>query len=116
MTKNMNRFNSEDYFIHLRPQLSKRTRKWTGQVAIQIIVAHDNSMDIKDKEEMWHLCKMLCSLIPMMEDDPDLMEDVDDFARNYMFNYQEDKKGLTITGKKGNVIQIDFKTKTEGSA
>ena len=54
-----------------------------------------------------------------MEIDKDLMEDLDDFARNYMEDYDKEKKskeGLTVVGKDGNVIQLGLLTKTKGNA
>ena len=117
MKTDMTRRNLDDFFIQIRPEIKKGT--WTGQIAINIIFSDQNSLNEKDKMEIWHLCRMMTSVIPMMELDKDLMEDIDDFARNYMEDYDKEKKlkkGLTVVGKDGNVIKLGLLTKTKGNA
>ena len=106
----------EDYIIQIKPLIS-RSNRWTGQVIVNIICSESSSLPREESEEIYHLCKMMCSLIPLMQYDHELMERVDDFTRSYDEKEQiKEKKKLTVVEKEGNVIKIDFLTKTEGSA
>ena len=106
----------EDYIIQVKPLISRGNR-WTGQVLINIICSENSTLPKEEREEVYHLCKMMCSLIPLMQYDPELMDRVDDFTRSYDEKEQiKEKKRLTVVEKECNVIKIDFLTKTEGSA
>ena len=67
---------------------------------------------------MMHFCKMLASSIPVME----LNEDFRELVHSYVVNvvdkeYEvelEDKP--KVVEKEGNIVKIDFGTKTKGSA
>ena len=117
MTLDTSKTSTDDFFIQVRPDMKKG--RWTGQIMVNIIFSDSSSLNEKEKMEIWHLCRMMTSIIPMMELDPSLMDDVDDFARNYMEEYKDRKKikkGLTVVSKDGNVIKLGFSTKTKGSA
>jgi hypothetical protein len=52
----------------------------------------------------------------MMEQDPDLMADIDEFAKSYTKQLFPQKE-LTVVGENGNVVTLDFsKTDTKGNA
>jgi len=109
-------FKEEDFIIQVRPILTTNKKVWTGQVLIHIVTSEKNPLNNKDGNDVWHLCRMMCSLIPMMEYDNDLMEAVDEFAKTYKFDEEKGKDSLTIKSKEGNVIKLGWKSNTEGSA
>ena len=110
-----NMIKAEDFIIQVRPTLSKN-KEWTGQVSINIATSGKNPLSKKDSNDVWHLCKMMCSLIPMMEYDNNLMESVHDFAKGYDYNEPNPKDYLTIKSKEGNVIKLDWASNIKGSA
>ena len=77
-----------------------------------------NDLNDEDYSQIMHFCKMLASTIPVME----LNEDFRELVHRYVMSMKgleydvelEDKP--KVIGEDGNVIQIDFGTKTEGSA
>ena len=109
-------FSHEDFIIQVRPIVTTDKKIWTGRVVVHILTSDKNPLNSKDGNDIWHLCRMMCSLIPMMEYDSDLMEAVDDFAKTYKFDEGKGKDSLTIKSKEGNVIKLDWKSNIKGSA
>ena len=52
----------------------------------------------------------------MMHEDAELMYMLDEYASNNDFSEEKEKDSLTIESKTGNVIKLNFKSKTKGSA
>lgn len=115
--KNYERIESEDFIIRVRP-FRDSEGMWNGEIDMAIVTQPDNDLDDEDYNQMMHFCKMLASSIPVME----LNEDFRELVHQYVVNrvdreYQvelEDKP--KVVSKDGNVVKIDFGSKTEGSA
>ena len=104
---------TEDFILRIRPE-TDTDGEWTGEIDVAIITQPDNDLNDEDYSQIMHFCKMLASTIPVME------------FRELVHKYVMAMKGLEydveledkpkVIGEDGNVIQIDFNTKTEGSA
>lgn len=106
----------EDFIIQVTPMLTA-SKKWDGNVLVNIATSGKNPLNKKDMSDLWHLCRMMCSVIPLMQDDSELMYTLDDYAHNSVdFKDKNKKDNLTIQSKKGNVIKLNFNTKTGGNA
>ena len=105
----------EDFIINVRPQLDSK-RAWTGQVEINIMSSKENGLSRFDNESLFHLCTCMSALVPMMEVDKDLLFEIEDFVKELRKKDTRENDKLTVQSKDGNVIKLDFKSDTEGSA
>lgn len=94
--------------------------KWTGSISAHI--EEDVRADLSDDEliQIRSVCGMMASTLLLMENDEDFLEYVKSFffsANEEMINEMlgdiEDEPNFT---KEGNVITLNFNTKTHGSA
>ena len=105
----------EDFIINVRPQLDNK-RAWTGQVEINILSSKENGLTHFDNEALFHLCTCMSAVVPMMELDKDLLYEIEDFIKELRKKDTKENDRLTIQNKDGNVIKLNFKSDTEGSA
>tara|TARA_X000001382_G_scaffold66293_2_gene46041 strand:- start:11610 stop:11966 length:357 start_codon:yes stop_codon:yes gene_type:complete len=109
----------QDFLIQVRPDITNKNR-WTGGVNINILSSNSNPLRATDNKQVYNLCCMMASMIPFLEMYPDLAAEVHDLAHEYgsidTIKNKDTKKELTVVSKEGNLIKIDFKTETEGSA
>ena len=99
----------------MRPQLDSK-RAWTGQVEINIMSSKENGLTHFDNEALFHLCTCMSALVPMMELDKDLLYEIEDFIKEMKKKDTRANDKLTVQSKDGNVITLDFKSDTKGSA
>jgi hypothetical protein len=94
--------------------------KWTGSISAHI--EEDVKDDLSDEEllQIRSVCGMMASTLLLMENDEDFLDYVKGFffsnnedMINEMLGDIEDKPNFT---KEGNVITLNFDTKTHGSA
>ena len=102
-------FNEEDFIITISPTIDKNFR-WTGEVKIGIDMAEQDFLHEDDYYSLLEFCNLICASVPLMEKDINF--------RNHIYNFykkdlQERKRVLT---KEGNVIKLNFNSKTDGSA
>ena len=107
----------EDFIIRVRP-FRDSEGVWNGEIDMAIVTQPENDLDDDDYFQMMHFCKMLASTIPVMEVNEDFRELVHNYViervdREYEVELEDKPK---VVGEDGNVIKIDFGTKTEGSA
>ena len=100
-------FGKEDFVISIKPDIDPEN-KWTGQVGVDITSSEKNPLNSTDYNHIFYLCKMMCSIIPLMEEDDDLVARLDSFVQEY------DK--LIVANVDDNIIQLDWISKTKGSA
>ena len=117
----MNKLYDEDYIIRVRPFLDEED-VWSGEIDLSIITLSGNPLDDDAYNSIMHLVKMMCASVPIMEE----VETI----RNVMHEYvksMDDEVDIEIQLEKelenkvekvydGNVIKIDFSTRTKGSA
>lgn len=110
-----------DFIIRVRPTLNRK-HEWTGSVDVAIAPDPDNKMNDDDYYQLLHLCKMMCAIIPLTENDGTLREDINDFIENVVDRdyhdmvKQKKKKQANIVGIDNNVIHITIDSDTEGNA
>lgn len=107
----------EDFVIRIRP-FTDGKHTWNGEVDISIVTMPENPLDDESYSQMIHFCKMVASTIPVMEFNEDFRELVHEYVMETLDNHYhvELEEKPTVIGEEGNVVKIDFKTKTEGSA
>jgi len=112
--------NDEDFIIRVRP-FANDDGKWTGEVDISIMAFADNPVDDDDYEQLMHFCKMMCASVPIMQESKELRE----LAHEYVINYVDEDMDIDIELEEeagvektydGNIVHLNFNTKTGGSA
>jgi hypothetical protein len=105
----------EDFVIRVRPMIT-HDRQWTGEIDLSVITLPENELNDDDYGSLIHFCKMMCASVPVMETNEDIRDLIHEYVtKKFDIEYEvelEDK----VVSKEGNVVTIDFKTKTEGSA
>jgi len=104
----------EDFMIRVRPFLDKKER-WTGEIDVVIVTHPDNGMEDDDYYQVMHICKMISSVIPIMDKDTAVREMMNDYVINSLDTDSKDainNKG-TVKNIKDNVITINFKPSTK---
>lgn len=102
----------EDFHIRIRPNMDNG--KWDGSIDVAIRTGKDNSLDETDFSDMMHLCHVIVASIPVMEEDDYVQNALLDYVDNY-FKYEEEQDD-PIIDRDGNIIKLDFDTKTKGNA
>ncbi|MEK9918439.1 MAG: hypothetical protein VW496_03500 [Pelagibacteraceae bacterium] len=111
-------FADNDFIIRIRP--SEEDGKWTGDINLTILNGSNFNLKEESYAELMHFCKMVCSTVPMMEEDEDFREYVSDYVSENIdgqhFNpvLKEDTPSVTKEGD--NVIRLHFGTRTKGNA
>lgn len=112
--------NDEDFIIRVRP-FADDDGKWTGEVDISVMAFPDNPVDDDDYEQLMHFCKMMCASVPLMQESKDLRE----LAHEYVINYVDTEMDIDVELEEevgvektydGNIVHLNFNTKTGGSA
>lgn len=110
-------FDENDYVVRVRPTVINN--EWTGEIDIAIVTSADNNLEDDSYNQMMHFTKMMCATVPLMEMNDDMRDYVHTYVMEELDNsimpMVEDKE-VTITKEDGNVVRIDFGTKTKGSA
>ena len=107
----------EDFVIRVRPSLDGE--EWTGEIDISIISQPGNPLNDESYGQVMHFCKMMCATVPIMEQDETLRNMVHTYVMEIVDNETvliEEEEGLIITKEDGNVVHLNFGSKTKGSA
>jgi len=104
----------EDFTIRVRPLLD-RDKNWTGEIDVVIITQPHNALSDDDYYQVMHICKMISSVIPLMEKDVKLRETVNDYVVNKLDkDYTHDiTKDSKIEKIEDNIIRINFRPETK---
>jgi hypothetical protein len=94
---------------------------WTGEVDISIIAFPDNTLDDVDYDQVMHFAKMMCASVPVMEQAKEIREIIHDYVMNVIDNETEftvdlEEEAGVEKSYDGNVVHLNFNTKTGGSA
>jgi len=107
----------EDFIVRVRPFCDDQGM-WNGEIDLAIVTQPENALSDDDYGQLIHFCKMMASCIPIMEVNEDLRDLVHQYVMEKLdMEYEvelEDKP--KVVEESGNVVKIDFGTKTEGSA
>ena len=120
LEKLLTEVNEEDLLIRVRP-FADDDGAWSGEVDISIMAMPDNPLDDDDYYKVMHFAKMMCASVPVMEESEELRDIVHEYVINVLDNEMEidveleEEVGVEKTYD-GNIIHINFNTKTGGSA
>ena len=120
LEKLLTEVNEEDFLIRVRP-FANDEGAWSGEVDISIMAMPDNPLDDEDYYKVMHFAKMMCASVPVMEESEDLRDIVHEYIVNVLDNEMEidveleEEVGVEKTYD-GNIVHINFNTKTGGSA
>ena len=120
LEKLMTEVNEEDFLIRVRP-FANDEGAWSGEVDISIMAMPDNPLDDDDYYKVMHFAKMMCASVPVMEESEELRDIVHEYVVNVLDNEMEidveleEEVGVEKTYD-GNIVHINFNTKTGGSA
>lgn len=111
---------NEDFLIRVRP-FADNDGKWSGEVDISIMAMPENPMDDDDYYQVMHFAKMMCAAVPVMEE----VEEVRDIVHEYVIKVIDNEAQIDVELEEeagvektydGNVVHLQFNTKTKGSA
>ena len=120
LEKLLTEVNEEDFLIRVRP-FANDEGGWSGEVDISIMAMPDNPLDDEDYYKVMHFAKMMCASVPVMEESEDLRDIVHEYVVNVLDNEMEidveleEEAGVEKTYD-GNIVHLNFNTKTGGSA
>ena len=112
--------NDEDFIIRIRP-FADDDGKWTGEVDISVMAFPDNPVDEDDYDQLMHFCKMMCASVPIMQESKELR----DLTHEYVINFVDTEMEIDVELEEevgvertydGNIIHLNFNSKTGGSA
>tara|TARA_X000001382_G_scaffold72752_1_gene50750 strand:- start:244 stop:612 length:369 start_codon:yes stop_codon:yes gene_type:complete len=112
--------NDEDFIIRIRP-FADDDGKWTGEVDISVMAFPDNPVDEDDYDQIMHFCKMMCASVPIMQESKELR----DLTHEYVINFVDTEMEIDVELEEevgvertydGNIIHLNFNSKTGGSA
>tara|TARA_R100001129_G_scaffold172671_1_gene143530 strand:+ start:196 stop:546 length:351 start_codon:yes stop_codon:yes gene_type:complete len=111
-------FEDEDFVIRVRPSLNGDD--WTGEIDISIISQANNPLNDEGYNQVMHFCKMMCATVPIMEQDETIRNLVHTYVMEIVDKETtvvvEEEDELVITKEDGNVVHLNFGSKTKGSA
>ena len=120
MTKLSKEVSNEDFIIRVRPFADDNGR-WSGEVDISIIAMPDNPLVDEDYHQVMHFTKMMCASVPVMEE----VEELRNIAHEYVMKVIDNEGDISVELEEevgvektydGNVVHLQFNTKTKGSA
>ena len=109
----------EDFVIRVRPFADDDS--WSGEVDISIMYGDNNPLKDDDFYQVLHFVKMMCAAVPVMEEVNELRSIVHEYVTKVIDNEVdidvelEEEAGVEKTYD-GNVIHLNFNSKTKGSA
>jgi len=110
----------EDFMIRVRPYADE-DGIWSGEVDISIMYGDDNPMNNDDFHQVLHFIKMMCAAVPVMEEVEELRNIVHEYVMKVIDKEMhidvelEEEAGVEKTYD-GNVVHLNFTSKTRGSA
>tara|TARA_R110000772_G_scaffold130789_1_gene239063 strand:- start:331 stop:699 length:369 start_codon:yes stop_codon:yes gene_type:complete len=112
--KKIEKFAPEDFVVILKPHLTEEL-EWTGEVSVSIVTSENNDLDDDDYYGMMHFTRLLCGAIPAMDKNKTFKQECE-IEANLHLPSDEDCVKDKISKIEGNVITLNFKSETEGSA
>jgi hypothetical protein len=108
--------NAEDYIIRVRPGLNfppgDAEAIWDGTVSVDILWSEENPLADGEFGQVMNLTQMICASVPIMESDENVAKLLSDYVDD-VYNSMLRDKSVGVTGVVGNVVQVNFKTKSE---
>jgi len=116
----INKINDEDFVIRVRP-FADDDGEWNGEIDISIMAFPENPLNDDDYDNLMHFVKMMCSSVPVMEQEESIRNLIHEYVMKVVDNEMdidvelEEEMGVEKTYD-GNVVHLTFSTKTGGNA
>jgi len=116
----INKIKDEDFVIRVRP-FADDDGEWNGEIDISILAFPENPLNDEDYDNLMHFVKMMCSSVPIMEQEESIRNLIHEYVMKVVDNEMdidvelEEEMGVEKTYD-GNVVHLTFSTKTGGSA
>ena len=116
----ISRINDEDFVIRIRP-FADDNGEWSGEIDISIMAFPENPLNDDDYDNLMHFVKMMCSSVPVMEQEESIRNLIHEYVMKVVDNEMdidvelEEEMGVEKTYD-GNVVHLTFNTKTGGNA
>ena len=88
-----------------------------------IMAFPENQMDDDDYGQVMHFCKMMCATVPIMEESKEIRDIVHDYVMEVIDNemdievqLEDEREAGVEKTYDGNIVHLNFNTKTGGSA
>ena len=105
------KLDDQDILIRMQPMLDHQNN-WTGDVNLQVIDSVANPLSDRDFSEVMLFAHMALVSIDLLRSDEEHTKKVYEIVRSETEG-QKEKPKVTITGRQGNVITVDFKSMKE---
>ncbi|OUW96943.1 MAG: hypothetical protein CBD97_00285 [Pelagibacteraceae bacterium TMED237] len=105
----------EDFVIKVHPHRDKNN-KWTGDVTLGIITSDGNPLSDYDFYYMMEFTNLICASVPLMQEDKDFREKLENFVEYEKELIKEKEKEKRKVNRMGNIITVKFSDKVDGSA
>ena len=113
------KYSLSDFVVKISPIFSKEN-KWTGEVNIDVLTPHKKNISKDVYVGVDRFVKMMLCSIPVMELDSKVQKTIFEYTyENYPEIFDEDyedDEDVIIERGEGNIINLTFKSKTDGSA
>lgn len=116
----INKIKDEDFIIRVRP-FADEDGEWSGEIDISIMAFPENPLNDSDYDNLMHFVKMMCSSVPIMEQEESIRNLIHEYVVKVVDNEMdidvelEEEMGVEKTYD-GNVVHLTFNTKTGGNA
>ena len=102
----VNDMRDEDFIIRITPY--HENGAWDGDVQVSLVSSENNPLGEEDFAYLSHLCSMLCSVIPVIEEDEYVRDALHSFVLNRLNDEPDDKPSYVADG---NVLTLTSKTR-----
>ena len=103
------------FCIQLRPVVDE-DYSWTGELEVNIMTDKNNPLDTASYKHMMHLTEVVACSVAYMEENPDLIEKIEEFIDSTDYEEPESDQKPEYEQIDGNVIKLRFGSKTKGTA
>jgi len=103
------------FCVQLRPMVDEDC-VLTGELEVNIMTDRDNPLDKSSYISMMHLTEIVACSVAYMEQNPDLIEKIEDFIESTEYDEPEIIQKPEYEHVDGNVIKLKFGSKTKGNA
>lgn len=108
--------NEQNFYIQLCPLLDDRN-EWQGNLQVNIITADVKDPDDEPYAQMLHLCQLVATTIPYMEEHPELIGKLEKYMQqNHLDEEHDYESEIDLEYGDDNVVKINFNSRTKGNA
>tara|TARA_R100001369_G_scaffold16119_1_gene30980 strand:+ start:342 stop:662 length:321 start_codon:yes stop_codon:yes gene_type:complete len=97
-------FEPNDFILRITPILDDNN-KWVGELRVGTITTDDNTLDDEDYSHLMYLSTMLCSAVPLMEQDDKFRSILDRYTQETLVPV---KPKPTVEYGKDNIVKLNF--------